>query len=419
MKSFLLEYKYPFFIILIAIVWISVFDFVTQMSSQGVMHSDSYNYQESAKNLYIFFKGHIYRPILMAAITGIPYLFGSTDEGIFTFGFYVNLFCWLTSFILFYQILKAFLQPKVAFVFTVIAIFIMGNTVHVFHLLTETIFQFFMMVAFYFLLKYFKTNAFIYLSAALSLFLSSMLIKPSAKFFAIVIVLFFIKEIYNNFKSRSAIFIYGSLVMIAIQCGGMKYQFGNFVITYIDSVTYYAYIGSKAVCIKNGKEYSQKDNPRADYLFNKEAIDQKKIASDDLKNQLQFNTLNLVKAYVSDVRENTVSGNSCLEEIKNLKSRSFFEFWKKFLFDVSKWQNRLFTAVGVFLSLFFLIKTYKEKNTITIISFYILYVIVLSGISCGQGDRFHLVTFPFVILLLALFLSKSKKFIPFFEPLQK
>lgn len=419
MKSFFLEYKYPFFIILIAIVWISVFDFVTQMSSQGVMHSDSYNYQESAKNLYIFFKGHIYRPILMAAITGIPYLFGSTDEGIFIFGFYVNLFCWLTSFILFYQILKAFLQPKMAFVFTVIAIFIIGNTVHVFHLLTETIFQFFMMVAFYFLLKYFKTNAFIYLSAALSLFLSSMLIKPSAKFFAIVIVLFFIKEIYKNFKSRSAIFIYGSLVMIAIQCGGMKYQFGNFVITYIDSVTYYAYIGSKAVCIKNDKEYSQKDNPRADYLFSKEAVDQKRIASDDLKNQLQFNTLNLVKAYVSDVRENTVSGNSCLEEIKNLKSRSFFEFWKKFLFDVSKWQNRLLTVLGVFLSLFFLIKTYKEKNSITIISFYILYVIVLSGISCGQGDRFHLVTFPFVILLLALFLSKSKKFILFFEPLQK
>ena len=419
MKSFFLEYKYPFFIILIAIVWISVFDFVTQMSSQGVMHSDSYNYQESAKNLYIFFKGHIYRPILMAAITGIPYLFGTTDEEIFTFGFYINLFCWFTSLIILFQILKEFLQPKLAFIFAVFSIFIFGNTVHVFHLLTETIFQFFIVLTFYLVIKYFKTRAFIYLSLAVSLLLSSMLIKPSAKFFAIVVTLFFIREIYKNYKSKSAIFIYGSLLLIAIQCGGMKYQFGNFVITYIDSVTYYAYIGSKAVCIKNGKEYSQKGNPRADYLFSKAAIDQKRIASDDLKNQLQFNTLNLVKAYVSDVKENTVSGNSCLEEIKNLKNRSFFEFWKKMLFDISKWQNRLLTLLGVFLALYFFITTYREKNSLTIISFYILYVIVLSGISCGQGDRFHLVTFPFVILLLAVYLSKIKRLRPFFEPLQK
>lgn len=419
MKSFLLKYKYHIFILFIVLIWISLFDFLTQMSSQGVMHSDSYNYQESAKNLYIFYTGHIYRPILMAAITGIPYLFGGSDQAVFNFSFYVNIFCWLISYLLLFEILKDYIKLKTAFLFTALAIFIVGNTAHVFHLLTETIYQFFIILAFYLLLKYYKTKEFWYLSLSLSLLLSSMLIKPGSKFLAIIITVYFIIEIIKNHKSKSIIFLYGSLLMILIQCAGMKYQFGNFTISYIDSPTYYAYIGSKAICIKNGKEWTQINNPCADYIFSNEASGQKKIASEDLKNQLQHNTLNLGKAYISDLLENTKSGNSCIEECKNFNGNRYFNFWKTTLFDVTKWQNRFYTLLGIFLSVFFLLKTYKKPNPFTFISFFIAYIIVLSGISCGQGDRFHLVTFPFVILLLAKFLSETKQFKPFFAPLQK
>lgn len=419
MKLLLLKYKYQIFILLIAVSWILAFDFITQMSIQGVMHSDSYNYQESAKNLFVYCKGHIYRPILMAAITGIPYLFGYPDDSIFKFSFYVNVFCWLASFLLLFEILKAFVKPKAAFVFTVFSIFIVGNTVHVFHLLTETIYQFFIVSAFYLLLNYYNTKRFWYLSLSLSLLLSSMLIKPGSKFLAIIITLYFIREIIRNYKEKSMIFIYGSLLMIGIQCAGMKYQFGNFTISYIDSVTYYAYVGSKAMCIKYDKEYSQKGNPRADYLFSNEAIDQKRIAAEDFKNQLQYNTLNLVKAYFSDLRENTVSGNSCLEEIKNYKKRSCFDYWKTTLFDVSKWQNRLFTLLGFVLAVFVFLKGFKRPDILTFVSFFILYIVVLSGISCGQGDRFHLVTFPFMMVLLAKYLSETNRFKRFSVPLQK
>ncbi|UPT69762.1 MAG: hypothetical protein M0D53_11440 [Flavobacterium sp. JAD_PAG50586_2] len=355
----------------------------------------------------------------MAAITGIPYLFGGSDASIFSFSFYVNLFCWFSSFLFLFEILKEFAKPKVAFWFTVLAILILGNTVHVFHLLTETIYQFFIILAFYLLIKYYKTNKFWYFSLSLSLFLSSMLIKPGSKFLAVVITLYFISGIFRNYKSKSLVFIYGSLLMILIQCVGMKYQFGNFTISYIDAPTYYNYIGSKAICIKNGKEWKQMNNPRADYLYACEAKDQRKIAGEDLRNQLQFNTVNLIKAYMSDVRDNTVSGNSCIEECKNYKGKSYFDFWRIVLFDLSKWQNRFYTLFGFLLSGFYLWKTYKKPNPITFISFFILYIIMLSGISCGQGDRFHMVTFPFAIILLVKYLSETKRFKRFSEPLQK
>lgn len=207
--------------------------------------------------------------------------------------------------------------------------------------------------------------------------------------------------------------------MIGIQCAGMKYQFGNFTISYIEAPTYYNYIGSKALCIKNGKEWFQANNARADYIYSKEAKVQKRIAAEDLINQLEYNTLNLGKAYVSDVIENTKSGNSCIEECKNLNGRNYFDFWKTTLFNSTKWQNRIYTLFGILLSVFFLLNTFRKPNPLTFISFFIVYVIATSGISCGQGDRFHLVTFPFAILLLAKYLSETKWFKPFFEPLQK
>lgn len=414
-RKMIKKYRYYLLLVFLGLTWISLFDFMTQMSSQGIMHSDSFSYHEAAKSMYIFCSGNIYRPILVSAITGVPYLFGYSDNDLFSFSFYVNIFCWLCTSLLLFEIFKSYLKQHIAFIATFFTFFIVGNTAHVFHLLTETIFQFIIVLVFYLLLKYYKTKEFWYLSLSLALLLSSMLVKPGSKFLAIVIVLYFIKEIIRNYKSKSILFIYGSLFMILIQCAGMKYQFGNFTLSYIDSATYYNYMGSKAMCFKFDKEYSQKDNPRADYLYSNEAITQKKIASEDLKNQMQFNTFNLIKAYFSDLRDNTVSGNSCIEECKNLKSY----FWKNVLFDITKWQNRIFTLIGILLSMLFIIKTYNKANVFTFVSFYILYIIVLSGISCGQGDRFHLVTFPFVILLFTKFLSETKLFKPFFEPLQK
>ena len=107
--------------------------------------------------------------------------------------------------------------------------------------------------------------------------------------------------------------------MVFVQCAGLKYQFGNFTLSYIDSVTYYDYIGSKAMCLKEGKEFSQLNNPRGEYIYSIECSEQRKIANEDLKQQLQHNTLNLLKAFISDVVDNATSGNVCIDDCKNVK----------------------------------------------------------------------------------------------------
>jgi hypothetical protein len=196
--------------------------------------------------------------------------------------------------------------------------------------------------------------------------------------------------------------------MVLLQCAGLKYQFGSFTVSYIDSVTYYNYLGSKAVCVEYGKEYSQMNNPRAEYLFSLDTEQQKRLASDDLKQQLQYNKLNLAKAYVLDVIENTKTGNTCIEDCRNVGHTANFSFWNKLFMTLSKWQNRCFTVLALFLSLYYIVKQHKRDEFGFLIAGYIGYIIATSGISCGQGDRFHLVTFPFVILLLVRFLRQQK-----------
>jgi hypothetical protein len=419
MKSFLLKYKYHFIVIFVGLCCIEVLNFLLQLNKQTLVYPDCSNYLESAQNLYFKFSGHYYRPILMAFITGIPYLFGSSDAGIFQWSFVVNVFCWLGTSVILFEILKNSIKEKVAFWFAILPFFILGNIILNYHLLTENIFVFFIMFAFYLLFQYYKTSKFWYLSLSLSLLLSSMLIKPGAKFFGIIILLFFAKEILKNYKQKSMIFLYGSLLMITIQVVGMKVQFGDFTISYIDGVTYHNYICSKAECFKSGTEYDQINNSRAENLFSLDFTDQKKVAFEDLKHQVQTNFQNLVKAYFSDVIENSKTGNACIEDLKNYENKTDFPFWKKLIFNFSKWQNRIFTLLAILLSTLFLYTNFRKERKFFFVALFITYIIVLSGISCGQGDRFHLVTFPFVILLLAKFLSETKRFKPFFEPLQK
>lgn len=327
--------------------------------------------------------------------------------------------CWLGTSLLLFQIANDFLKTKVAFVVAILPFFIIGNAVLNYHLLTENIYTFFIVLAFYSLFRYYKTNNFWFLSFSLSLLLSSMLIKPGAKFLAILILLFFIKTVLKNYKDKAMILLYGSVLMILIQLVGMKVQYGDFTLSYIDGVTYHNYLFSKAECFKNGKEYHQINNPRAEYLFSLLFTDQKRVAKEDAIRQIKTNFPNVVKAYFDNLLENTKSGNACVFDLENKKGSSDFTFWKTVAFNLSKWQNRLFTIIGILVSLYFVRKLFTPKSVYALMALFVLYTIILSGISCGQGDRFHVITFPIVFLLLAKALIEIDRFKRFSVLLQK
>jgi hypothetical protein len=396
----MMKYKYHLLLVLMALLWISAFDFLTQMSLQNIIYPDSNSYRAASENLYIFYRGDNYRPILMAAIFGIPYLFGFGDTAIYTFSFYVNLFCWIGSVLVFFEIGKLFLRRKTAFVLSAFSIFLVGVTAYVFHLLSENIYLLLTLSAFWFLAKYYQNRQFFYLSFSLAIFISCMLVRPGAKFFAVILLVFFIREVVANYAAKTAWLIYGSLFMVFIQCAGLRFQSGNFTITYIDAVTLYNYLDGRAIALNGEAFRSHNDIYALDYPM------QKEIAAADFSKQVQTNLPNLVRAFFWDVSENATAGNVCIDDCMNKKGRSIF--MKETFFVISKWQNIILTFAGAILSIYFLLWRRREWQ-FSLMAFFIVYTILLSGISYEQGDRFHVVTFPFALLLFAKVIQEKRK----------
>lgn len=409
MKAKLSKYRYHFFLILIGMALLTLANGVMHFDAQGIIYPDSESYFEAARNIYVLHIGHNYRPMVMAAISGIPYLFGASDAFIYEFSYYVNLFCWLATALVLFEILKEFLHEKRAFFLALLSFTFIGTLSLVFHLLTENIFILLIALVFYFIQRYYRTRSFFPLAFALSLLVLCMLVRPGVKWLAVLFLLYFFREIYQNYKAKPALLIYTSLLLVLVQCAGIKYQFGNFTISYIDSVTYYNYMGTKAVAYKNGKEFFMATDPRVHYIFSLSPPEIQREARRDLIGQLKNNKEGLLFAYCSDVYDNTISGCFFLTECRNVGNTDYFKGWQDFLFGLSQWQNRIFTMLGLFLAVFYFFRTYRKEPFFSLVAVYIGYTIATSGISCSQGDRFHLVVFPFVLVLLGKWISEKKK----------
>lgn len=419
MNEIVKKYKFQVLILLISVILISVLSLLLQLNLQTFVYPDSNNYLESIKNLFLFQRGHPFRPILMAFVNGIPYLFSNNDQLIFKWSCFINLISWFSTQLLLFSLIKEFFKPKIAFFFTLAFALCLGFTIINFHLLAESIYTFFLMLFLYFLNKYYKTASFKWLSFALSILILSMLVKPVSKFIAIIIVLYFLKVLILNYKQKAMFFIYISLFTVLIQVLGMKHQFGNYTISYIDVITIHNYIGSKAKCIEKGKIYLQEKNPRADYLFQFKVNRQNEIAKNDFKEQILNNKVNLFKAYIDNLKNNLLHGSGAIIDCKNVKKTTSFEKTKKIIYLLSAGQNLLLTLLGFVLGIYFIAKNRKTNVFFAFVGFLILYIILVSGISCGQGDRFHLIIYPFTILLLAKFINETEYFKSFSAPLQK
>lgn len=409
MKQLLAKYKYEFLLLTIGILWIEFFNILLQIAQQHIIYPDSKSYINASKDLYLFFRGHLTRPIGMSIITGVPLIFKASDTTLYFFGFCVNLVCWLFFLLLLFQILKEFVKPNIAFFCTLTCMFILGNTASVFHVSTESIYMLFMLIAMFFLLQHYKSNSFLHLAWALFFIITSLLIKPGSLLLAIVFTLYFMVKIYKMYQSKAVYLIYASWLLIGIQCAGLKYQFGNFTTSYIDAITYYCYLGAKAEALETKQDFHKVWLERTHFIYNQEPPIQKNIAKADLIKHLENNRINLGKAYFQNLFENATTGSVPIQDCKNVNRSKYFSISKKLLFELSVWQNIIFSILALLMSSYLFIACYKTDPYLSLVAAFILYTIFISGVSCSEGDRFNVITFPFVVVLIAKWHSKKSK----------
>ncbi len=407
MKSIFATYKYPSLLLLLAFSWLLLSVFIFQIELQTFRFGDSKSYELAAIDLYQKEILNDHRPLVISAINGFPLLFGFSPTVIYTWSLIVNLACWFVTVLLIFSMAKRYTSERVAFLTAAFFILCVGNMFITFHLLSESIFTFCLLLVLFLIQKHYDTTKIHFLIYTLSLLVLMIMIKPLSLLLVVIVIVFFYKKTNQFFKSKSVIVLFLCSFVLLFQMITLKKEFGNFTVSYIDSFTYYNYLGTHADCLQKKTEFIQGQNDRYVYFGKLVPKQQKEVASADFKHQLSNNTINLIKAYAINLYGNATDGSPSVFGCENKANTTFFDGFHFLFKAMAKLQNIILTILGLLLSVGTLWQWKKQNVFFKICAIVVLYVIFISGISSDQGDRFHLVVYPIILLLLVQFYPKK------------
>ena len=403
-----LKIKYEYLLFLIALIWALFFSYVIQLKPGFSLTGDDQSYLTAAKELYLELKLNDGRPLFISSIIGFPLLFHLPDELVIKWGIFINFSCWFFTILLIFKIISERLDRKKAFLFSIFFILCIGNLAIAFNLLSESLFNFMLVLAVFFINKYFESEKHHFITIGIAVLLLAILVKPMAIGLVFILLIFHYRKLKVIVWKSYIIYCLLSLSLLFFQMYALKKNYGDFTISYIDSITYYNYLGGKADCLKKNIEYIPGKNERAKYFSKFSSHEQRKIAKNDMKEQLINNKLNLFKSYLFCIYSNSSKGSYIVSECKNANQTLYFDFFYFLFKAISKVQNIFFTIIGVLASIYCLVKGKNHSTLNSILSIMILYVFFISAISCFQCDRFHIIFFPLVILLLSKYLETNK-----------
>lgn len=395
--------KNIFKLILIGFLCFFLFSISLQLTPQFSLTGDDSSYLDAAKLWYFHYEVDSMRPLIISVIYGLPFLFNLNEEIVIRWGLLLNIICWLSSIIVFYKIIIEFFTPKKAFYSTLLFILGIGNLAHVFNFIPETIYVFIMIVTLYLFLKYNLTKQSKYLFIALSFLSITILIKPIALGITILVTIIYFRNLSRNIFSKYSLLLTIPITLLFFQLYQSKKLYGNYTISYVGDITYYNYLGAKAYCYQKNIEYLPNIQLREIDLKKLQVTEIKRVAKNDLKYQIKNNTLNLIRAYFFDLYSNSSKGNYIVSECKNYNNNSLFPYIRLFFKAISKIQTILFTLIGVFLSIFFLLNR-KHWKMYGLMSIYSLYIFLISGIANFACDRHHLLIFPISLVFITTYL---------------
>ena len=390
----------PVLIVSVALIFLVILAVLLQVSAQTFQFPDSATYVQAARSLYIAASPDPSRPALFSLLVGLPMLFGMADA-VVVWSVLLNLVAWLGTILLTYKIARRYVSAKRAMILAIVLAACPGSAILVFHILTETIFTFVLILVVYLLIRFYETKEFRFAAFAVGLTIASVLIKPGALWMAVLGLIGLIVFCRRNLKNIALLAIVIPLIAVGLYGCQMKREFGDFTISYIGPFTYYNYLGARAEALNRGTEYHQGEGDRYNQFARLSSSEQKSVASADLQHQIKNNSANLVKAYFINLFDNATGGSSALDVCQNKWNVPFFKPVKFTLKAVAKIHNILFSLMGIGLSLWILLK--KRKHLPALASaLIVLGTVALSVISSSQGDRFSVVLYPIILCMIAM-----------------
>ena len=216
---------------------------------------------------------------------------------------------------------------------------------------------------------------------------------------ALIVILIKNKDLFN----KKIIIFNTSIILIVIQLVWMNSNYGSYTVSYIDKTTWYLYLGAEAKAEALNIDFREERKNRDDIFEDISWNEKKNISVSDFKYQLSNNIGNIIKEYSLNLLENSVAGNT---EILILRDKTQ-SLAIQILHIISRVQNLFYTITFLISGMYLLINFRRFNPMILALATIPSYIILTSGISFWQGDRFNVVLVPIFIFILATVFSKA------------
>ncbi|WP_242117941.1 hypothetical protein [Aestuariivivens sediminicola] len=374
------------------------------LSNETYIFPDSYTYIDASNLLYNEFHPHPYRPLGYAALLGLPNLFmtqlTTLDYIIFSFG--LNLLFWLFTLVVLFETLMLFTIKKLAYTAAFVFMFSMGNATHIALILSETIVTGLFIFMVFFMFKYTKTKNTKHLIWSVSILNITSLFRPGMFYlgviFCILLIVYLLRK--KEFKRRSFFIFLISVILIISQGMAMFKTYGNFTMSYIDKLAWYFYLGCQSSALEKQISYNDERTLRNEKRKTLSWEELSTLSKEDFKSQIANNSKHMLYAYLNNLFDNCTSGSSNLILIKSLQNNRNNKLMAHRFHVLSKIQNKLYVILAI-LCLAWFGSFRKYWNIALFVSLSIIfYVILTSGVSFWQGDRFNITVYPLILLTL-------------------
>lgn len=413
LKNINTEYRYIAIFAIIMSLQMFFIDPNTFPSTQ--YEGDQSGYFTAANSLYSSFGMHNIRPLGYPIFLGLPNLFGFKTP----FGYWhviLNVLFFIATLITVKKI-GDLLNYRLVFGVGIGLCFSTGYMLQLTKALTETGFVFFILLGIYNAIRYIKRRNRLHV---FMIFLSlgfATLFRPGFLYlFFLLLILTLIYLIMSLNKTHIIYVILGMVLTIGVQSAFMKKQFDTYKISYIDDITWYLYGSIITVNISEdcyrSHCYNEIYNRRDSFIKSKfelypESVALKEISHISKKDRydlLREKPKSIFKMLFYNIKNNLITGT-------NQTSGTHLVKYYKLVSFVTQWTNIILTTIPLIMfTLLFLIKLIKNEAGLLfcLLTIFILYSILTSGISAFQGDRFHVAFYPISLLMITIFIQKIR-----------
>jgi len=389
-------------------------------------HPDSSTYLNGARLLFqVGFTPEKHRPIGISLILGLPYLFNCSEVVIKFYILFLQFLCWVGMHLLIYQMVKKWIRKEIAiWVIPVYTIFI-SPLFYTFFILSDTVFSFFILLAVFYLQKYFINPHGKYFTIFCTIIFYSALIKPVIYYFAIfvfiAVIILYITKILKSPEFRfihTVLIIFAFIFTIGLQLGLMYNHFGVMSPTLQNERAKYYMIFMAESIEKDENPALTRDNfdKIIDYTMKNNQNTWEKVVNQKFDSMLKFKKYYLMRGYFSSLKSNLTESSNIESTLKNYRESSNFTTYTRLADFVTGWENKLQTFLFILNGIIICVIIIKRKVIETsiwfptvIVSFILCtYLYFLSGVVFWGEGRYSLPQFPINIFILVVLLSKFR-----------